>query len=119
MYAILRADLNMTAGKMAAQAGHAYLDTFHRCQEINPERADEYGQDGHGTKIALYAKNQTQILQLYESAQAAGIPCALIIDSGHVMLPHFDGNPIITALGIGPARRSEIHHLTKKLSLIK
>jgi len=119
MYAIIRADLNMTAGKMAAQAGHAYLDTFQQCQEHDTARAEEYSQDGHGTKIALYAKNESQILQLYESAKLSGLPCALIIDSGHIMLPHFDGNPIITALGIGPARRSEIHHLTKKLHLIK
>jgi PTH2 family peptidyl-tRNA hydrolase len=119
MYAIIRADLDMTAGKMASQAGHAFLDTFQLCQDIDPERAKEYGEDGHGTKIALYAKNESQILQLYELVKASGIPCALIIDSGHIMPPYFDGNPITTALGIGPARRSEIHHLTKKLQLIK
>jgi PTH2 family peptidyl-tRNA hydrolase len=46
-----------------------------------------------------------------------GIPHKLIIDSGHIMPPHFDGNPIITALGIGPCCRDEIKNITKKFKL--
>lgn len=119
MYAIIRDDLQMTAGKMASQAGHAFLDTFQQCLQDDPERAHMYSQDGHGTKVVLSIRDDKRITELYNSIQELNIPCTLIIDSGHIMPPHFDGNPIITALGIGPARRDEIHHLTKKLQLIK
>lgn len=119
MYAIMRDDLHMSPGKMAAQAGHAFLDTYERCSKEYPDRAIEYHSDCHGTKVILSAKREDQLLSLFEAVKPTGIPCALIIDSGHIMPPHFDGNPIVTALGIGPATRSEIHHLTKKFQILK
>jgi PTH2 family peptidyl-tRNA hydrolase len=115
----VRTDLGMTQGKLASQAGHAYLDAYIRSVNHRPVVAGEYCQDGHGTKVCLGAINETALLHAYEQAQSAGLPCALIIDSGHIMLPHFDGNEVVTALGIGPCRRDEIQSITKKFQLIK
>lgn len=109
----------MSPGKLASQAGHAFLDTFAVCQKENPELAAEYHSGRHGTKVVAGATNEGQLMKAYELAKAAGLPCALIIDSGHVMPPFFDGNPIVTALGIGPARRDEIHAITKRFQLVK
>jgi peptidyl-tRNA hydrolase len=109
----------MTNGKLASQAGHAFLDCFTECIKRDPDRADDYKRDSMGTKVVLGAKNDQQLLQAYEQAKQKGLPCALIIDSGHIMLPHFDGSPIITALGIGPAYRDEIHEITKRFQLVK
>lgn len=109
----------MSPGKMAAQTGHAFLDAFEQCRKIDPGRAAEYKSGRHGTKIVLSAKNEEQIRLLCEQATFAGLPCALIIDEHHIMPPHFDGSPIVTALGIGPCTRSEIHHLTKRFQLVK
>jgi len=78
----------------------------------------EYHADGVGTKVVLKAKNIAQLLKAYDKAQAAGVPCALIEDQGHVMPPHFNGDPIITALGIGPATRDAVSHITKRFNLI-
>ena len=71
-----------------------------------------------GTNVVLKAKNLSAIERAMHDAEAAGIPCALITDAGHIMLPHFDGSPIITALGIGPCRREEIEHITKRFNCI-
>lgn len=109
----------MSPGKLASQAGHAYLNSYLKAQIDDPETASLYQADGIGTKICLRAKNLNQILQTYDLVKEAGIPCDLITDSGHVMLPHFTGEPIVTALGIGPARRDQIHHITKRLKLEK
>jgi peptidyl-tRNA hydrolase len=115
MYAIIRNDLEMTAGKMASQAGHAFVDTYELCLTTDPERLTAYT----GTKVVVGAKDETHIRRAYEQAQAAGLPCVLIVDAHHVMPPHFDGNPIVTALGIGPVRRDEVHAITKRFQVVK
>lgn len=118
LYAIVRDDLEMPPGKLAAQAGHAFLDAFEQCKEADPERAERYQANPPGTKIVLRARNTEHIEKLYYNALCEGLPCALILDEHHIMPPHFDGNPIITALGIGPALRHEIQHITGKLQLV-
>jgi peptidyl-tRNA hydrolase len=119
MYAIIREDLGMSPGKMGAQTGHAFLDTYDLCRKEYPDRATAYHNGCHGTKVILAAANEAKLLHAYELAKMSGVPCALITDSGHIMPPHFDGNPINTAIGIGPATRSEIHHITKNFPLVK
>lgn len=109
----------MPQGKLASQAGHAFLNAYLESQEQRPDIARFYQRDGLGTKVTLVAKNQEQLLKAYEACKQAGIPCSLIIDQHHIMPPHFTGEPIITALGIGPARKHEIHHITKRFSLCK
>lgn len=115
----MREDLEMSPGKMAAQTGHAFLDTYDLCRKEYPDRATEYCSDGHGTKVVLGAKDQSQLEVVYELVKDAGLPCTMIIDSGHVLPPHFDGSPVVTAIGIGPVRRNEIHHLTRRLQLVR
>lgn len=117
LYAIYRADLEMPPGKLAAQCGHAYLNAHDNARLLRPEITADYKGTGNGTKIAMYARSLGKLLRAYREAVAAGIPCALIIDRGHILAPHFDGNPIITALGIGPAYRDEIEQITKRFTL--
>lgn len=119
MYAIFRADLEMTMGKLAAQSGHAFSLAYDKAKIERPEITSTYKGSGNGTKISMYAKNLGQLIRAYRDCQASKIPCELIIDRGHITLPHFDGNPVITALGIGPAYKDEIAHITKRYTLIK
>ena len=118
LYAIVRSDLDMSKGKLAAQAGHAYLNSYLKCLEIDPQLAKEYQRDGIGTKVCLKAPfNKLQTA--YEIAIEEGLPCDLIIDSGHIMPPHFDGTPTVTALGIGPILRKDIQHITKRFQVVE
>jgi peptidyl-tRNA hydrolase len=79
----------MAPGKIASQAGHAFLGAFLRCQDSDRAQAE---------------------------AQIAGIPCSLITDSG---CPNFfNGQPIITALGLGPANENQIKHITRRFQLL-
>ncbi len=71
-----------------------------------------------GSAIALRAKNLSQLEKARDEAIAAGLPWALFSDSGHILPPHFTGDPVITALSIGPAPRSAIHPITKKFRCI-
>lgn len=119
MYAIFRQDLEMTAGKLASQSGHAFDMTHDRAKIERPDITSQYKGSGNGTKICMWAKNLGQLIRAYRDCQAANIPCEIIIDRNAIMLPHFDGNPIITALGIGPAYKDEMAHITKRYTLIK
>lgn len=117
MYAIYRADLEMPPGKLAAQCGHAFTRAYENACKADPSIAERYKGTGNGTKICMYAKNQGQLLRAYREMLEQGIPCELIIDRGHVLPPHFTGEPIITALGIGPVYRDEIANTLKRYTL--
>jgi peptidyl-tRNA hydrolase len=118
LYAVVRQDLEMTSGKIAAQAGHAYLNAFLKTFHYTPQIALDYQKDGIGTKICLAAKQDLHLLQLQTKLNEAGVASSLITDSGHVMLPKFDGSPIITALGFGPCTREQVYSITRDLKLI-
>lgn len=119
LYAIVRADLEMPAGKLAAQAGHAYLEAYLTALREIPDLALAYAADPPGTKVVLAANSLAHLERLASKAEASRVPYTLITDSGHILPPHFDGRPIVTALGFGPARRSEIRHITGGLALIR
>jgi PTH2 family peptidyl-tRNA hydrolase len=109
----------MDAGKIGSQAGHAYLGAF-----INPANDPailaEYHKDypaSPGTKICLACKNLPALLRAEAEAIEASIPSFKVIDFG---CPNFfGGRPIVTALGIGPATRDQIQHITKRFQLMK
>jgi PTH2 family peptidyl-tRNA hydrolase len=109
-------DLGMSAGKIASQAGHAYLGAFLQCQQSSPPLVVDYLRDFPGTKVCLKAENLDSLLRAQAEANSSGIPCSLITDSG---CPNFfDGKPIITALGLGPARSNQIKHITRRFQLL-
>jgi PTH2 family peptidyl-tRNA hydrolase len=106
----------MSPGKLSSQAGHAYLGAF---VTTSPDKQNTYHAElpaSPGTKVCLKAKNLDQILRAKDLAAAAGIPHFLVVDSGCANF--FDGQPVITALGIGPATKAEVHHITKKFQLL-
>jgi peptidyl-tRNA hydrolase len=106
----------MSSGKIASQAGHAYLGAFLQCQKLNPWLSAEYLKDFPGTKVCLNGRNLDPLLRAQAEAEAAGIPCSLITDSG---CPNFfNGRPIITAIGLGPANESQIKYITRRFQLL-
>lgn len=102
----------MPPGKLAAQAGHAFLASF---LAADAARRDPYAADPPGTKLCLAARDLPHLLALHDLALEAALPCALITDSGHVLPPYFDGSDVVTALGIGPATREEVASFTRRL----
>jgi peptidyl-tRNA hydrolase len=77
-----------------------------------------YRNGRHGTKVALVAPSLDHLLGAQADAERLGLPAALVVDSGHILPPRFDGSPVVTALGIGPARRSEVRRITNRFALV-
>lgn len=105
----------MGAGKVAAQAGHAFLDAFIEASSKRPDTIEKYKQN-HGIKVVLSCPSLGLLLRAHDDARAAGIPCALITDLGYTL---FDGRPTLTALGLGPALRSEVDHINRDFTLME
>lgn len=118
MYAVIRADLAMPPGKLSAQAGHAYTDALLSCLADDPASFAAFRASGLGSKVTLAARGLDEILRLRDACLDLGLPHALVVDSGHVLPPHFDGSPIVTALGIGPCRRERLRAMTKRLPCV-
>jgi PTH2 family peptidyl-tRNA hydrolase len=109
----------MPPGKLAAQAGHAYTDVLDLAQKSSPEIALRYrNRENGGSKVTLKAKNTNQLIKAYEDLIDLGIPATLVVDQGHILPPHFNGNPIITALGVGPCTQFEVKQITKKFQCV-
>lgn len=110
----------MPIGKLAAQAGHASSNCLALAALNNPDLFRLYqGPKFLGTKITMAAKTESQLRDAYTAAKSAGLITTLIEDEGHVLPPHFDGNPIITALGIGPCTRLQADKITKRFGWVK
>jgi peptidyl-tRNA hydrolase len=114
LYALVRSDLNMPPLKIAAQAGHAYVDAFHSCLRRDPGRAEAWKEDHHGIKVCLsFDAGERELRQLWAKLADRELPSSLIVDLGYTV---FDGVPTVTALGVGPARREEVFDLIGHLS---
>ena len=108
----------MSPGKIASQAGHAYLGAYIQALQLNAKLATDYSVEhptSPGTKVCLKA-TLSQLLKAKEAAEAAGIPAFLVIDSGCENF--FNGQPTVTAVGIGPATSDQLPAIMRRLNLL-
>lgn len=109
----------MTVGKSCAQACHAARLSLLRFLEKHPERGREFlAGNSVGTIVVLDAPDLQCLQKMAAQAASRRLPWALFVDSGHVMLPAFDGSPIVTALAIGPASKDDISPITRNLRCV-
>ena len=117
IYTLVRTDLGMTCGKMCSQSSHAALGTYLQCKDLTSIAA--YHCDfpaSPGTKVCLQVSNLDQLLRAEHLAQEAGLSFYRVVDSG--CSNFYNGEPTITALGIGPATKSQIQHITRRFKLM-
>ena len=118
MYAVVRNDLGMAPGKLASQAGHAYVGAFTDAIQKTPDVIAAYHNEfprSPGTKVCLQA-SLAQITRLIEELAFTGIPHHVVYDSG---CPAFcDGTRVLTALGLGPVTNNEAPKFLKRLKLL-
>jgi len=135
---IIRTDTDpkMRKGKMVAQGAHAslvpLLDQFfgelgNRRWEINEEKrivttTIEMDMDSPlyiwlSTifKKIVVGGTRTELIEAYQAARKAGIPCSLIEDKG---LTEFNGRVTLTAVAIGPDDPDKIDKITGHLNLL-
>ena len=109
---VLRIDLGMSRGKIAAQAGHAAVSASEEAREKWPEWWSGWLEEGQ-RKIAVRVNSEEELLELERKAKELQLPSALITDRGLTELP--PGTK--TCLGIGPAPSDQIDKVTGNLPL--
>ncbi len=127
---VVRKDLNMRKGKIAAQVAHAsmavILDMMSKKVILNGRMEkwallmsvddDVYKWlNGPFVKVVVGVEYKEDLMDLYVAASMAKIPNALIQDSGRT---EFHGKPTYTCIGIGPAAPEEIDKITGHLKLL-
>lgn len=106
MYLLVRRDLNMPAGKLAAMAGHAFVDCairFMNRSETDYELFKQYQRCGQ-TKIVLGVADLNQLLRLRDYTVAAGICTGTVVDEGRTVFPAHT----IPVCALGLCRREEL-----------
>ena len=110
---VFRADLKMSKGKIAAQAGHAAVSAAQDAFVHHKKWWEAWLYEGQ-RKIAVKVQNEKELSELEAAADDLGLPHALIVDRGLTQVP--EGT--VTCLGIGPAPAEKIDRLTGKLQLL-
>ncbi|MGC8730589.1 MAG: peptidyl-tRNA hydrolase Pth2 [Candidatus Micrarchaeia archaeon] len=110
---IVRTDIEMGKGKLAAQVAHASLMSYFETEKQDSEIAKKWLETGE-KKIVLKADSIDSLKKLYEAFKYKKIPAALVSDAGLTELPP----GTITTLGIGPWKSSEIDQFTRSLKLL-
>lgn len=121
---VIRKDLSMRKGKIAAQAAHAsmkaVLNYAHWSDEnsmslvLMPKPMIQWIK-GRFTKICVYVTSEEDLIEIYDRAKEKDIPCSIITDAG---LTEFGGVPTKTAVAVGPYYSIEIDKITGKLHLL-
>lgn len=131
---VMRRDLKMRKGKIAAQAGHAcvtaVLAALKREQRLGQIQADEAGVmlaasaqpatplsewfSRGVAKVCVYVDSEEELLAIDRKAKEAGILSALICDNG---ITEFHGQPTYTCLALEPALPEKVDPITGALPL--
>ena len=109
---IIRTDLDMGKGKIAAQVGHACVLGAEHVRKSNPEWFSEWWEAQE--KVVLKVANLKELEQIIRDAQEFGLPCSGISDAGHTQLPP----GTVTCASIGPAPEEKIDKITGNLKLL-
>lgn len=129
---IVRKDLNMSPGKLAAQVAHASMGALLKSLELDLREfkgkssvgiyanldSSQPAFDfltGSFTKVVLQVESEAELQQIYEEALESGIVAANIVDEGRTEL----NGPTFTCVGLGPEESSKLDAVTGHLRLYK
>jgi PTH2 family peptidyl-tRNA hydrolase len=108
---IVRSDIRMSRGKLAAQVAHASLESY---KKADFRTISEWSLQG-SKKVILKAKNLRHLMSIKKSCEKLKLPHALITDAGKTELRR----GTVTCLGIGPAESNKIDKITGSLPLLR
>ena len=113
MMIVMRRDLKMRKGKIAAQAGHACVDVVLKALNKNDNRIKEWLMQG-STKICVYVDSEEELLNVAKIAYEKGIAASIITDAG---MTEFHNVPTKTCLALEPLPTDVADELTGHLPL--
>ncbi|MCS4540730.1 MAG: peptidyl-tRNA hydrolase Pth2 [Euryarchaeota archaeon] len=110
---IVREDLKISVGKLAAQVGHAAVSAAEKTRREKPVWFKAWMKEGQ-RKVVLKAKDENELKEIMAKALKLGLPYELIVDRGLTELPP----NAVTSLGIGPTPEELVNKVTGYLPLL-
>ena len=108
---VVRTDLGMGRGKIAAQVAHAAVAAT--LASLGGPACHRWLEDGQ-PKVVLRATSADHLQDLAEQARRAGLPVELVRDAGRTQVQA----GTVTCCAIGPAEATEIDPVTADLALL-
>jgi len=109
---VVRGDLKLGKGKLAAHVSHASLAGYKLVKEREPDFVEEWEREGE-KKIVVKVAGERELFELYEKIKKE-IPCVIIKDAGFTQI----APGTVTCLVIGPWKDEEVDKFTKELKLL-
>ena len=107
---VIRNDLKLPKGKMAAQAAHASVEAVLRSSS---SKVDEWHSQGM-KKVVLKVENDKELLEYQQRAKAKGLVAAVITDAGKTVV----APGTRTCIAIGPDKEEFVDSVTGNLKMV-
>ena len=107
---LVRQDLKLPKGKLAAQAAHASVEAVLRSDE---EMVKRWRMEGMA-KIVIKVKDEKELVKYFQQAKDEDIVASLITDAGKTVV----APGTRTCLAIGPAKEEDVDAVTAELKMV-
>jgi PTH2 family peptidyl-tRNA hydrolase len=110
---VVRTDLKMGRGKMAAQVAHAAVSCAREAEKRKPEWFRSWWQEGQA-KIVVRAESESELRFRLRLGEELGLPVSLVVDRGLTQLEP----DTVTCLGVGPGPSELVDRVTGDCRLL-
>ena len=110
---VVRKDLNMGTGKIAAQVGHACVLGAEHVRKSHPVWYKEWELSGQ-EKVVVKVTSLDELEKIKRHAISLDLPWSEVTDAGHTQI----APGTVTCISIGPAPEDKVDKVTKDLKLL-
>ena len=110
---VVRKDLGMGTGKLAAQVAHAAVMGVEKTKKHHPSWFHSWFEGGQA-KVVLKVQSLQELVEAKRLAESVHLTVVQVQDSGLTQIPQ----GTITCIGIGPAPSEAIDRVTSKFKLL-
>jgi PTH2 family peptidyl-tRNA hydrolase len=110
---VVRRDVKMGTGKIAAQVAHAAVMGAEKAKAWKREWFDSWFEAGQA-KVVVKVKSMEELMEVRKRAEELYLPVVQVHDSGLTQIPP----GTITCIVIGPAPSELVGKVTNKLKLL-
>ena len=110
---LMRQDLKLPKGKMAAQSAHAAVEATMLSLKRDEESVKKWRRQGQ-KKIVLKVADEKDLYKYVQSAKDQGLVVAVITDAGKTVI----APGTVTCAGIGPVIEEEVDGITGSLPMM-
>ena len=108
--AVVRGDLKLPSGKLAAQVGHAVMDTLLKTDQKKIAKWQKTG----AKKVVVEVASLEQLKEIEHNAKQKKLAVVRITDAGRTVVPA----GTITCIGIGPDEEEKLDTVTGNLKML-